>query len=98
MVKGKTTDFSDRHPSGRDALLVVEIARSSKPIDRRKAGIYAAAGVPVYWLVDLGARRVEVFQAPSERGAFEQHRALGPDDDIELPGLGVRWAVSDIVR
>ena len=58
VVKGRPGDYSDRHPSGGDALLVIEIARTSRPIDRRKAGIYAGAGVPVYWLVDLAARQV----------------------------------------
>jgi Uma2 family endonuclease len=75
----------------------VEIARTSKNIDRWKARIYAAAGVPVYWLVDLTTRRVEVFAAPSERGVFEQHHVLGPDDEVELPSLGLRWPVADIV-
>ena len=78
-------------------MLVIEVARTSNQIDRRKARIYASAGVPVYWLVDLAARRVEVFAAPSERGVFEQHQVLGPDDEVELPVLGLRWPVADIV-
>ena len=83
---------------GGDALLVIEIARTSRPIDRRKAGIYAGAGVPVYWLVDLAARQVEVFWGLAEQRAFDQRRVLGPDDHIELPGVGLRWLVADLVR
>jgi len=46
----------DRHPT--TALLVAEVAVSSQAIDRRKAAVYARAGVPRYWLVDLPARTV----------------------------------------
>lgn len=98
VVKGRPGDYSDRHPSGGDALLVIEIARTSRPIDRRKAGIYAGAGVPVYWLIDLAARQVEMFWGPAGRGAFDQRRVLGPDDHIELPGVDLRWLVADLVR
>ena len=97
VVRGQATDFAVRHPSGREALLVVEIARTSKNIDRWKARIYAGAGVPVYWLIDLAARQVELFSARSERGVFEQHQVLGPDDEVELPVLGLRWPVADIL-
>lgn len=98
VVRGKPTDYADRHPNGREALLVVEIARTSKQLDRRKARIYAGAGVPVYWLVDLAARQMEVFGGLSKRGAFEHHQVLGPDDDLELPGVALRWRVADVVR
>ena len=89
---------SERHPGGREALLVIEIARTSTQLDQRKARIYASAGVPIYWLVDLAARRLEVFSSPLERAAFEESQVLGPDDEVELPSLGVRWTVADIVR
>jgi Uma2 family endonuclease len=98
VVKGRPSDYSERHPGGREALLVIEIARTSHQLDQRKVRIYAGAGVPIYWLVDLAARRLEVFWAPSARGVFEERQVLGPDDDVELPGLDVRWAVADIVR
>ena len=97
VVKGRPVDYSDRHPSGGDALLVIEIARTSRPIDRRKASIYANAGVPVYWLIDLAARQVEVFRLPSKRGAFEEHQVFGAEEEIQLPGLGLGWPVADVL-
>ena len=50
-------DYSTRHPQ--TALLVIEVADSSLQKDRRvKAALYAAAGIPEFWLVDLaGGRR-----------------------------------------
>ena len=94
---GEPHDYERRHPAGADALLVVEVARTSQALDRRKARIFAAAGVPVYWLVDVVKRRLEVFSHPSESGAFAQRRTLGPGDNVELPGLAARMPVSSPV-
>ena len=46
------------------ALFVVEISDSSIYLDRRKAGIYARAGVADYWVVNVEKRRLEVFRRP----------------------------------
>lgn len=52
-------------PHPRTALLVVEVSNSSLRIDRGiKVSIYAEAGVPEYWIVDLDARRIEVRTVP----------------------------------
>jgi Uma2 family endonuclease len=57
--------YSDRHPDR--AFLVVEVAESSLAHDREtKAPLYAASGVPEYWIIDVNARAVEVFDEPSE--------------------------------
>lgn len=56
-----------RHP--RTALLVIEVSVNSHPIDRdAKARIYARAGIPTYWLIDVPAQRVEVRTDPNELG------------------------------
>src|SRR5262245_11628530 len=56
-------DYLDHHPSS--AHLVVEVAESSLPQDRlTKAPIYAAAGIPEYWIVNLRQEHVEVHRSP----------------------------------
>ena len=51
--------YRDGHPSR--AVLIVEIAESSYRIDREhKASLYARAGVPDYWIIDLARDTVEV--------------------------------------
>lgn len=55
--------YRDAHPSA--PRLVVEIAESSYRIDRHyKSSLYARAGVPEYWIVDVVRDRVEVHRAP----------------------------------
>jgi Uma2 family endonuclease len=51
------------------ALLVVEVAVTSHRKDRgKKLEIYAQAGVPTYWLVDVPGRTVEVRSDPGPEG------------------------------
>lgn len=51
------------HPS--TALLAVEVSVSSHMIDRNvKAGYYARADIPTYWIVDVPHGRVEVRTEP----------------------------------
>ncbi len=62
VVKGSPRDFSE-HPSS--ALLVVEVSESSFTHDsQRKAGLYAAAGIADYWVVNIADRTLHVLRNP----------------------------------
>jgi len=63
VVRGRIRDFAKAHPSS--PLLVVEVAESSLAYDRSiKASLYASAGIPEYWVLNLIDRRLEVFRDP----------------------------------
>lgn len=96
LLRGATRDYWERHPTGADALLVVEVASSSQEIDRRKASLYARSGVPVYWLIDLAAHRIEVRTSPDD-AQYKVTRILESDESIELPGTDASWCVSELV-
>lgn len=54
LLRPATDDYIDRHPEPQDVLLVVEVADSTLQFDRdTKAALYAAAGIPDYWLLNL---------------------------------------------
>ena len=101
VVPGPLTDYRTRHPTS--AVFVVEIADLSLDFDTTvKAELYAAAGVPDYWVVDLVNRQVLVFRDPNPggtRGATYQFRlTVGPGDTVTplaLPGVAV--AVADLL-
>jgi Uma2 family endonuclease len=77
----------EHHPTS--AVLVVEVAHSSHAIDRgRKAELYAAAGIPTYWLVDIPARTVEVRTDPAPAG-YRTLRTLESGDVLPSPCAGV---------
>ena len=55
--------YRDAHPS--HPVLIVEVAESSYRFDRTyKAGLYARAGVPEYWIVDVARSVLEVHRQP----------------------------------
>ena len=63
VLPGKLEDYDTRHPTR--ALLVVEIADSSLAQDRlTKTRIYAGAGIPNYWIVNLRDFVVEWYGDP----------------------------------
>ena len=66
VVRGLKRDYLARHPGPADMALVVEVAESSLSRDRTvKVRIYARAAVPVYWIVNLVDRQIEVYTDPS---------------------------------
>jgi Uma2 family endonuclease len=85
----------DRHPQ--TAILVIEVAGESLRRDRRvKAAVYARAGIPEYWVVNLETRAVEAFAEPeSATGTYRRTRTYSPADTLvseALPGVSLRVA------
>lgn len=81
-----------------ECLLVVEVADSSLRKDLRiKAPLYAEAGIPAYWLVDLNAREVQVMTDPVD-GRYQRVDRARPGDTLTLAGQpGIAVPVADIV-
>ena len=57
----------DRHPGPADVALVVEVTRSSVAKDRKLARVYGPGGIPVYWIVNIRGRQLEVYDGPDRR-------------------------------
>jgi Uma2 family endonuclease len=75
------------HPG--TAALVIEVAASSQRRDLGvKPRIYARAGIPLYWVVDLDERRAVVHSRPSEDG-YHSVEVVGPDGELVAEHLGV---------
>jgi Uma2 family endonuclease len=66
VVRGRWQDYLRQHPGM--AHLVVEVSDTSLVQDRiTKSGIYAAAGVPEYWIVSRRCDHVVVASQPRAR-------------------------------
>jgi Uma2 family endonuclease len=88
-------DYETEHPTS--ALLVIEVADSSLQQDRGKAEVYASAGVGEYWIVNLGARTVEVYSSP-EGDRYAEVRTLRVGDALRPAALpDVSIAVAEIL-
>ncbi len=83
VVKGTPRNFAIRHPRPDEILLLVEVADSSLDRDRNlKSALYARAGVPELWIVDVSSRRMEVFREPDPQG-YRLIRILNEDEGVE---------------
>jgi Uma2 family endonuclease len=90
LLRPRDDDYTTAHPGPGEVLLVVEVADTTLDYDREvKAPLYAAAGIPEYWLVNLVDDAVEVYRQPEEGGYRESDRLK--DGEVlrlsRLPGL-----------
>ncbi len=66
IVIGEPRKYLVRHPSPNDVALAVEVADSSLAQDRVvKARLYARAGIPSYWIINLIESQIEVLSDPT---------------------------------
>jgi Uma2 family endonuclease len=66
VIRGNTTDYRDRHPDAASVALVIEVADATLERDRGiKQRIYARYGIPVYWILNLRDRQLEVYTQPA---------------------------------
>ena len=78
--------------------MIVEVADSSLAEDREyAANLYGPAGIPMYWIVNVKGRRVEVYARPRRKRAPEIF-AEGQSVPLLIDGREVgRIAVDDIL-
>jgi Uma2 family endonuclease len=85
-------------PTPTDILLLVEVADTTLASDRgMKVPLYAEAGIPEVWVVDLNASEVEVYTEPSG-GRYRAVRRVAMGETLPLPGgLGGEVEVVEIL-
>jgi Uma2 family endonuclease len=82
VVSGSPRDYLSLHPT--TALLVVEVSEASLKTDREvKGSLYAKAGIPEYWIVNLKERVVEVYREPAKDARAVLRRLLSAADGAE---------------
>ena len=85
----------DRHPSG--ALLVAEMGNTSLRMDLGpKARIYATAGIPEYWVLDVQRSELVVHREPSG-SAYATVRRFGAGETVTAVAVALTVAVADLV-
>jgi Uma2 family endonuclease len=87
--------YREKLPTPEDVLLLVEVADTSLEFDREaKLPLYAEAGIPEVWLVNLKENLLEVYRDP-RGGRYREIRLLSPEEEVSptlLPEVSLRWA------
>jgi Uma2 family endonuclease len=88
ILRGNPRDYAGRRRTPADAALLMEVSDTSYDYDRyTKSVTYAAARVPVYCILDLNRRRLEVHTEPTGEGeasVYARTQIFGPDDEVAL--------------
>jgi len=103
VVVGTIRDYAETHP--RSAVLLVEVSDSTLRKDRTlKVHLYAFAGFPDYWIVNLVDRQLEIYRSPGpdpvRKGRFTYADVtIIPADGHASPlaAPGARIAVADLL-
>ena len=78
VIRRRIPPYKEREAHTEDALLVIEMAETSLAYDRStKLRLYAAAGIPEYWIVDCVAESIEVYRTPHAEGYRDVKRVAG---------------------
>jgi Uma2 family endonuclease len=92
--------YRGKRPTAEDVILLVEVAQSSLKYDRGyKLALYAEAGIPEYWIVNLLKGVVELYTEPDPgAGKYQSVRIARRGETLQLPGsLEGSIAVDDVL-
>jgi Uma2 family endonuclease len=92
LVRGTIRDYPDRLPSARDLGLVVEVSDTSLAEDQTEVlAAYAKHLIPVYWIINLPQRRIEVYTdptGPADAPDYRTRHHFGPSDKVPVVVAG----------
>jgi len=92
VAKWRNDRYGNNHPTPADIGLVIEVADSSLEFDTGvKRALYAASGIPEYWVVDLihGTVEQSTLPGPSGYGITDIHGMLDSVTTTVINGLSL---------
>jgi len=93
LLRWRDDYYAAKSPTPEDVLLVVEVADRSLASDRTVKGpLYAEAGIPEYWIVNLRDEVVEIYSNPVG-GKYKSVKRAKPGETLPLPG-GLEGAIA----
>ncbi len=82
LLRWRDDFYETGHPGPADVLLLIEVADTTLAFDRNeKLPLYARAGIPEVWIVNLRDRRVEAYTEPVD-GAYANIRHFEVGDSV----------------
>lgn len=88
VVRGDADDYRDEHPGPTDVGLIVEVSDSTLARNRGiKKRLFARANIPIYWIVNLNDRCIEVYTdptGPAEKPDYLHQHIYGETDFVPV--------------
>jgi Uma2 family endonuclease len=93
LLRLPAEQYAERLPEAGDVLLLIEIADTSLDYDRdKKLPLYARAGIPEVWLVNLREHQLEAYRQP-KNGRYSELKTYAEGEAVAPPGFDtvIRW-------
>jgi Uma2 family endonuclease len=99
LLVARADFYEHQRPQAYDAQLLIEVSDSSLRYDMKtKMPLYAQYGVPEYWIIDIGGKRLRVFRRP-KNGRYEEQLELSTPGVMPIASLpGVTVDLSSLFR
>jgi Uma2 family endonuclease len=83
LLRARSDFYAQQHPTPADVLLLIEVSDTTVLYDRNiKVPLYARAGVPEVWLIDLQQEIIEVYAQPAG-GAYQVQRQAQRGEQVQ---------------
>ncbi len=97
LLRNRADDYRTSHPTPADIHLIIEVADSSLEYDQDyKLSLYAAAGIPEYWIINLREQRIETYRQP-DGDLYKLHMIFRRGDEVTFPELDLAFSVDEIL-
>jgi Uncharacterized protein conserved in cyanobacteria len=84
VVRFDPKEYADHHPTPNEIFLIIELADRTLREDRNeKAPLYARAGIPEYWVLDVNTQQLYVFREPRNEG-YAQETVLDEQSQLAI--------------
>jgi Uma2 family endonuclease len=84
IVRGGLLDYLEHHPQPSDVLFIAEVADSTLKRDCEvKDKVYAQAGIPDYWVLDVKKRKLHIYREPTPSG-YAYHLVCSEPSEVAL--------------
>lgn len=97
LLRLKDDFYESAHPKPQDVLLVIEVADTTVDYDRLiKLPLYAKAGIPEVWIINLPAELIEIYATPIN-GAYQAATQVKKNEQVQAQTLSSLSIPADMI-
>lgn len=97
VVQYRKDKYRYHHPTPAEVLLLVEVADTSLAYDQQiKLSLYAEAGIPEYWIINLNENQLEIYSFP-EGSSYQKKEIHAKMDSIHHETLRFKLDLGKIL-
>ena len=93
VLKPPAERYRHNHPVPEDVLLLIEVSNTTLNLDRTtKLALYAGAGIPEYWILNLQKPQLEMHRDPDpQESRYREVKTLSEEEAAAFGGCHVAW-------